>query len=69
MMIILLLVLVGVAWLVPIMWVAVGIFIVFWIVNKMADEKIADMNAKLSIYDEFTQVIDDYDDELMRCAK
>lgn len=69
MMIILLLVLVGVAWLVPIMWVAVGIFIVFWIVNKMADEKIADMNARLSIYDEFTQAIDDYDDEMMRCAK
>lgn len=46
----LLLLLVGVAWFMPIMWVAVGVFIVFWIVNKIADEKIANMTSQVQTY-------------------
>lgn len=46
----LLLLLVGVAWFMPIMWVAVGVFIVFWVVNKIADEKIANMTSQVQAH-------------------
>ena len=52
MLLLILLVLITVAWFVPILWVAVGIFIVFWIVNKMADEKIANMAAQIRSYED-----------------
>lgn len=52
MLLLILLLLIAVAWFVPILWVAVAIFIVFWVVNKMADEKIANMTAQIQSYDD-----------------
>lgn len=65
MMLILLVLLVGMAWFVPIMWVAVGIFIVFWAVNKLADEKIANMTSQCQSYEEAYDISGDCDEELM----
>lgn len=63
MMLLMLLLLVGLAWFVPILWVAVAIFIVFWIVNKMADEKIANMTAQVRTYDDTPS--DEIDDDVL----
>ena len=64
-MLILLVLLVGLAWFVPVMWVAVGIFIVFWAVNKLADEKIASMATQHQSYGDNHTSSGDYDEELM----
>lgn len=59
---ILLLLIIG-AWFVPILWVAVAVVIVFWVINKMADEKIANMTAQLPSYEQIPN--DDTDDETL----
>lgn len=69
MMIVMLLALMGLAYFMPILWVAVAIFIVFWVFNKIVDEKIENMTLMAYSKDPMYASLEDHEDELSPIIK